>query len=244
MSKEDNQTRGNEDQDVEFRILVGSMNCSDYAQTSFLVPSERIEELCKALQNAEKSLYNWTIDEDTVLTDVQNTPASLAPLVRSFDEIPTDNKSESELLDWLVHGDDYFSYKYVVLTFRLYDLVDNCYVDPSPLKRVAFEINRKEYYKPFLDSCETIHAFYSGGLDDPEHSSQLWCVDEYDTLDRGEFLKEFGGQGHIVDENLFELFGQGVDICRERNVYWAEENQHLMNVGNVERDRRRRRSHQ
>jgi len=239
MSK-DHKTRDDqhqEDQDVEFRILVGSMNCSDYAQTSFLVPSERIEELCEALQNAEPSFYNWTIDEDTILTDVQNTPASLGPLVRSFDKIPTD-KSESELLDWLVHGDDYFSYKYVVLTFRLYDLVDNCYVDPSPLKRVAFEINRKEYYTPFVGFCNGIFDHDCGALDDPYRSSPSWSVDDYQTIDRGEFLKEFGGQGHVVDDDLLELFEQ--DLSEEGNEYWADKNQHLIHiVDNVECNRKK-----
>lgn len=45
------------------------------------------------------------------MTDVLNIPSSLAVVLRSFETVPEDKKSEGELLDWLVHGDDYFSMK-------------------------------------------------------------------------------------------------------------------------------------
>lgn len=51
------------------------------------------------------------------MTDVLNIPSSLAVVLRSFETVPEDKKSEGELLDWLVHGDDYFSMKHVVLDF-------------------------------------------------------------------------------------------------------------------------------
>lgn len=48
------QQKRDEDQDVDYRVLVGSAKGSDYAQVSFLVPSERIDELampCKTPRN-------------------------------------------------------------------------------------------------------------------------------------------------------------------------------------------------
>ena len=138
-------------------------------------------------------------------------------------DIPTD-KCESELLDWLIHGDSSFSKKYVVLHFM--DRKDG---DDGYSGRVAFEIRRPKYM-PFYDYCCTICSH-------SEPCGDNVYLEDCELIDRVSFLQRFNGLGHVVDRKMLKRFKK--DALDDETIgEWAWENRDLVHsVGRVEEHR-------
>lgn len=96
--------------EVVFKILEGSVKTSDFATLCLLVPESKVSDVFEALDGAKHKMFQWLICQEKVL-DIEKIPTPLAHPIRSIDgELPKD-KTESELLDWLVHGESFFSKK-------------------------------------------------------------------------------------------------------------------------------------
>ena len=119
---------------------------------------------------------------------------------KKIDDADKDNTKkpkylESEILDWLIHGEDYFSVKYVVLYF-----VDEQDGEDGYTAKVPFEITKKEhlvffeYAKSLCSICDSGLVYLSG------------C----DLVDRPEFLKEYG-ESRRVDEDFLASVEEAVD---------------------------------
>lgn len=190
-------TAKNEDPKT-FKVLEGTLKSSDYAKFHLLVPENSVEELAEALSKAESSLYVWTIGDEEI-TDIQNIPSNFAHPIRSIGEIPKD-KSESELLDWLIHGESFFSKKYAILKF-----VDGKSGDESPYSgNVAYEIENSEHFKKFVKALEEIFDFSEEERYDRGEEVYL---DRYYIIDRGQYLgrHDFSDR-RVVDDATVEAF--------------------------------------
>ena len=179
-------TAGN-DRYILYYILARSPNAE-----------HRVADIAEALHNATNSLYVWNI-RDEEITDIQNIPPSFAHPIRSIGKIPSD-KSESELLDWLIHGESFFSKKYAILT-----LVDVEFPRRHGNKwDEAFEIREKEHLKRVVDALDEIriHSY---------NSENARYLIEYDVIDRGQYLRRFNSC-HVVDDDVVGTFEEKANL--------------------------------
>lgn len=108
---------------VTYNILEGSHKSSVYATLCLLVPESISSIVMKALEESESKMFDWSIVEDEVVTDIRNIPTALTHPIHSLDDADlqqflkssSSKKSETELLDWLIHGESFFRKKYVVI---------------------------------------------------------------------------------------------------------------------------------
>lgn len=186
---------------VIFKILEGNMRASDYASLCLLVPEAVVEELAEALRKARSGQFVWTIGEDEI-TDIQNIPAQIAHPIRSIGEIPSDKTDESELLDWLIHGESYFSKKYVVLSFH-----SGCRKN----RVEVYEITKKEHLQKFTVAVNTIS--------NKSHEEYIQIVNWY-VINRGTYLLKFHDEVacKVVDDDLVECFERRV---KEKKFWWV-----------------------
>ena len=192
--------------------MKGSFKYSDYATFSLLIRESEISFILEALvEAAEEKLFDWSICEDEI-TSMQSILAASAAgslPIRSVQQgtIPTD-KSESELLDWLVHGESFFSKKYVILGFRHH----------GDSRKVHFEISKEEYM-PFYDACKTIFDNYKKN---DRYNEQIGYLDSCELVDRGTYLCGFSFRSKlfIVDDHILREFE--VKASYDEVVgYWA-----------------------
>lgn len=95
-----------------WKILLGVSENND--QAKLLVPSDVAWPILEALKDGAKgdNFFDWSIEEDTVIRDIKTIPSSLALSIRTSvgkEEVIPRNQTETELLDWLIHGDSHFS---------------------------------------------------------------------------------------------------------------------------------------
>lgn len=219
MSTESNpnkrsRTAENEDPKI-FKILEGTLEISDYATFHLLVPENSIEDLAEALSKAESSLYVWTIGDEEI-TDIQNIPSNLAHPIRSIGEIPKD-KSESELLDWLIHGESFVPKKYVILTF-----VDG--EDGEYSGDVAYEIGNSEHFKKFVKALKEIFDF----CEEYEYDSMRTYLTGYNIIDRGQYRSRRDFRGYnVVNDFIVEAFEE---MAKERDPGCMHQFRHCWGV--------------
>lgn len=205
MSTADNpKKRPHEDmeQPIIFKILEGALKASDYATTTLLVPDDTVEDLLNALRGAEASLFVWTVGDEEI-TDIQNIPNKFAHPIRSIGEIPK-GKAESELLDWLIHGDSFFSKKYVILKVKSGSRSDCSYCE-----EYALEVRKKDHLDRVAGAWNTIWDLFLY-YDDDENDH----LDDVSVIDRGQYLRKFDGCV-VVDEDLvgkFEKMAESKDL--------------------------------
>jgi hypothetical protein len=191
---------------VLFKILQGSIKSSDYATFSLLVPESQVSDILEALGKTKNRQFQWTVCEEEIY-DVQNIPTDLAYPIRSIGKIPEDKTSESELLDWLVHGDSFFSKKYVIL-----DFMDEKDGGDGYTGKKVFEITKKEH----MGFCDAAIKLY-------ENSDGYLYLQNVDIIDRGQYLRKFGGRKEAVTD---ELLAQFEEDAREGAPSWADDNRH------------------
>lgn len=192
---------------VVFKILKGSSRSSDYATFCLLVPESQASNILKALSDTGNRQFQWEVCEEEIF-DAQSIPMDLAFPIRSIGKIPEDRTSETELIDWLIHGDAFFSKKYVVLDFM--DGKDGPY-DGYTEKKV-FEITKKEhmgFYDAALEIC-----------DNSECDGDSIYLQGCDIMDRGQYLREYGGKGAQVVTD--ELLAEFEEDAREGDSAWAD----------------------
>jgi hypothetical protein len=165
-------------------------------------------------------MFQWSICDEAVL-DVEKIPTPLAHPIRSIDgELPK-AKSESEILEWLIHGESYFSKQYVVLNFM--DGKD--WPDGGYTRKVGFEINRKEHIS-FYEEAMKIY-------ENSEEDGDMVYLQGIELLDRGQFLRGFGDRRYyVVDDDMLKSFREAA--VSEDVGEWAWENRDMV-FGTVER---------
>ncbi len=212
---------GKNEDPVIFKILEGNMKTSDYASLCLLVPEAVAEELAEALRKARSGgQFVWTIGDDEI-TDIQNIPAQIAHPIRSIGEIPSD-KTESELLDWLMHGESYFSKKYVIVS---------CGNQSSNTEfNQVYEITEKEHLKKFTDALEDLLSTAEENGFKVFDGSDMYLNGWY-VIDRGNYLLKFHeGACNVVNDDLVECFEFMAkkwyiddDLLRRMKSIWDEE---------------------
>ena len=170
-------------------------------------------------------------DDGTIVKDIQTLPSSMFQPIRTIaveelaefiregkaDENQRGNKKsedgnkkstktrkhwESEILDWLIHGEDYFSVKYVVLEFVHQEGDYTSDIRDYTSDKILFQITKQEhsnfyaYAKSLSKICNEVDWVYLGICDliDSERASFL-----------KHFMKECGDKLRVVtvDENIF-----------------------------------------
>ena len=205
---------------VEYKILTGESNTCKYGYLNLLVPSDDVRELFEALTNAECRCFQWSIDEDETITDIRHIPSSFALPVRTLPDTYPKDKTEGELLDLVIHGESYFSKKYVILSFMCeahnwYDTVIE-----MEMGKAVFEISKKEYL-PFYEYCKKL---YDHSKRDPE----VAYLDGCDLVDEATYqMKELSCNhctSYIVDDELmgrFKKYSEDKDIGDWANNYYV-----------------------
>jgi len=207
----DNETLSDEPNEEDntpmvFRILKGSALSSEYDAFCLLVPDDQGEFLCNALQSSKHRQHEWILcDEDIPEAHIPYIPADLAHPIRSIGEsIPNSSRytNESDLLDWLIHGESFFAKQYVVFEFE-----DSCccgYDDDDDAQlsqqRVVFEVVDEKHLVPFLEASEIVcDKSWNPPLTGPN------------LIDRGAFLHEFGGKirPFVVSDKVLKDFEEG-----------------------------------
>ena len=132
--------------------------------------------------------------------------------IRSIGKIPEDKTSESELLDWLMHADLFFSKKYVILDFM--DGKDGPH-DGCTGKKI-FEITKKEHMG-FYDAARKLYEKSEGDGD-------MVYLQDCGIIDRGKSLRKFGAHSkEVVTDELLASFEED---ALEGYSDWADENRH------------------
>ena len=202
---------------IRYNILEGSMEFSDFATFCLLVPESKISDVLKALQDSKEKMFDWTIVEDEVITDIRNIPAELTHPIRSLgenDEMPQ-GKTETQLLNWLIHGESFFVKKYVIVTFSGHRWN----------RDAMFDVSTEDLEKPFYDAINKIY----------EESQNVRFgvkLSAIKFIDRGQYLYEyaFGRQKrcvHIVDEEFIKSLQEW--LADEKYVsLWAQQNREMV----------------
>ena len=192
-----------------FKILKGSSKSSDYATFCLLVPESQASDILEALSSTKNRQFQWEVCEDEIF-DVQSIPMDLAYPIRSIGKIPEDKTSESELLDWLMHGDSVFSKKYVILDFM--DGKDG--PDGDYTGKKVFEVTKKEH----MGFCDAAREIYRNSGEDGDSV----YLQNFDIIDRGQFVREYGTNNkETVTDELLEEFREA---AREGDPEWAWDN--------------------
>ena len=190
------------DTTVEYTILIGEAKKCKYGSMNLLVPSDDVTKLLEALTNADCGYFEWSIDEDETITDIRYIPSSVALPVRTLPDTYPKDKTEGELLDLVIHGESYFSKKYVILSFMCeahnwYDTVIE-----MEMGKAVFEISKKEYL-PFYEYCKKL---YDHSKRDPE----VAYLDGCDLVDEATYqMKELPSNNCtncLVDNDLMGRF--------------------------------------
>ena len=208
-----------------YRVLKGSYKYSDYSTFSLLVPEQDVSMLLETLEKAKHRLFDWSICEEEIKTvEAICMASSLGVLpIRSIEKesLPTE-KSESEFLDWLVHGDSFFSEKYVM--WEYVEGTDN-------VRKYMFEIRKEAHLKRFYDACKIIckASDYTG-----RRSHRLT---DCKLFDRGNFLCEIAVkpcetslgvyEEIVVSDELLEFFEKFAQCPSENIQEWFYEAQEL-----------------
>ena len=229
---------------IRFNILEGSSKISDYAKLCLLVPESKISDILKMLVESKDKMFDWTIVEDEVITDIRNLPTAFSHPIRSlreYEELPKD-KTETELLNWLIHGESFFSKKYAIVTFckRYYDYhgVRNDFNGD-----VVFEVTKEDLEEPFFDAIGAIFQAnrigrdygntYLDALKFLDHSQYLcYCAVRGIKNEVGFGLEESDDEEkcdcvNIVDERLIESLN-GWLAAGNYGYYWAEMNHEMV----------------
>ena len=173
-------------------------------------------------------------DDGTIVKDLQSLPSSMFQVIRSIsveqltkftfrstkcecDEMKSNgfekknNKNrpclEAELLEWLIHGEEFWSTKYVVLSF--FD------ERTGITARVPFEISQMDHAIFF----EYAKSLCNIGRDEDEIGLVL---QDYDWLDRRALVEEFGETPRgltKVNENFLNDVKKAID---NEDAKWAE----------------------
>ena len=221
---------------IRYNILEGSMKCSDFATFCLLVPESKISDVLKGLQDSKSRMFDWTIVEDEVITDIRNIPAELTHPIRSLsekDQLPK-NKTETQLLNWLIHGESFYMKKYAIVTF-----LDPIF--PRNNGDVVFEVSTEDLEKPFHDA---IRKIYEKNRDQVRKENSK--LNGFRFIDRERYLREYGNSHcertsrcrpyafdrkkpcvHVVDEALIESLQEW--LANENFVSkWAHENREMV----------------
>jgi hypothetical protein len=163
-----------------------------------LVPESKISDVCDALNAASFKQFDWSISHDDPIQDIQIIPSSLAHPIRSCIETLPSGKTETELLDFMIHGESFFTKQYVVL-----DFVDG---KRGYTGKAAFEITKKEHLDPFVKAIDKIMES-SGPDGDMPYLDYCTCVD------RGEFLSRYAAvsEHHVVDNAQLQQFQEDAE---------------------------------
>jgi hypothetical protein len=106
-----------------------------------------------------------------------------------------------------VHGDSFFSKKYVILDFMDEEGEGGGYTGKK-----VFEITKKEH----MGFCDAAIKLY-------ENSDGYLYLQNVDIIDRGQYLRKFGGRKEAVTD---ELLAQFEEDAREGAPSWADDNRH------------------
>jgi len=205
------ETSKTKDQEVVvYKLLKGSVDFSEYLTISLIVPQSQASFIFQALKRVQNQ-YQWSICEDEI-TNVENILGlfDVAFPIRTiqYEDIPT-NRSESELLDWLIHGESYFAKKYVV-----FKCSKGSYRFDSTHERI-FEITKKEHLK-FTDVCKNIYYTYNEYIDEREidrYDDDTINIESCEIYDRGTFLRDFADnwrEPEIVNDEKLRKFEEGI----------------------------------
>lgn len=198
------------------KIVKGIYKNAVFASVCLLVPESLAPRVLDALKEAPGRLHDWTMSDDESLDDISGFPKSLAYLVCSSinGDLPSE-KSESELLGWLIHGDSGFQAKYLVLEW--YDPKDG--PDDGYCGKVAFAIEDEKY----LEEVETL-ASDLVSICPPD--GDLTGLVNSEILDLGKFKREFGEEkATVLDDDWMKEFRRAVE---EEDTEWAWENRGLV----------------
>ena len=138
-----------------YSIAEGSLSFSDYGHFCLLVLEPQAQVVLTPLEGSSGKLFSWSISDETI-RDVQNIPTAFGHLIRTTnsDDILAE-ASVSELLDWLVHGDSFFSKRYVLIS--ILDGTRRRYEEWSDRGGdIAFEISEEKHLTPFLEAAKVI----------------------------------------------------------------------------------------
>ena len=226
---------------IRFNILEGASKISDYAKLCLLVPESKISDILKLLVESKDKMFDWTIVEDEVITDIRNLPPVFGHPIRSLrehEELPKD-KTETELLNWLIHGESFYSNKYAIVTF--------CDRDKDFNGNVVFEVTKEDLEEPFVDAiweiCSNNCEFevprgntYLKDLKFLDRSQYLcYCsvreikIEETDEIwdDEEESDEEEFDGVYVVDEKLIESLEEWL-AARSYVSNWAFENREMV----------------
>ena len=97
-------------------------------------------------------------------------------------------------MDWLIHGESFFSKKYVILKVAHRRAEDSSYC-----AEYALEVRKKEHLDRVIGAWESIGGSFSMA------NAEFDYLDDVCVIDRGQYLRKFDGC-EVVDEDLVGKF--------------------------------------